>query len=80
MWLGVGAVVLVLVAVWQIFVHPVRALRAVLRILCGLVGIVLVLAAIAAVVQSDHWLAAAWGAVGVLLLWCANRLTLVRVR
>lgn len=68
----IGAILLVL-AVWQIFVHPINTLRALTRIMCGFGGIVLLVAGIATVV-GGQWLGAFMVLVAVGLLVCANRL------
>lgn len=68
-------VVFLLAAIWQVFVHPLRALRAVTRVVCGVAGILLALAAVGGYIGNRPVGATATLAVGALLLWCANRLS-----
>src|SRR5690606_23817533 len=63
-------VVFLLAAIWQVFVHPLRALRAVTRVVCGVGGILLMGAAVGGFIMDRPVLAVANIVVGVVLLWC----------
>ncbi|GAA5147738.1 hypothetical protein GCM10025768_08400 [Microbacterium pseudoresistens] len=74
----IGAVLLLL-AIWQVFVHPINTLRVLTRLLCGIGGILLLIGGVGVVI-GGQWLGAVLLIIAVGLLVCANRLRPRQIR